>query len=131
MASLELEMKKILAQINDGFSKQDAESVMQLFADCPNIIFIGSEVDEIAMGRDQLRFLLKRLFLRDEKYQFDFGHVQISERDNVAWIAAPKSVIHVECADGQSQSLPYRLTIILERFSQTWLCVHFHGSEAV
>jgi ketosteroid isomerase-like protein len=119
-------IRELLERLNQGFARRDVQRVLNLFASGPEIMFIGSEPGEIAAGPEQLRHLLTGLFARGEVYQWRWGELHLSITGKTAWLAAEPVLV----VDGpEPLELPYRITLVLQRRSSTWLIEHYHGSE--
>ena len=119
-------IRNLLERLNEGFTQRDVHQVLSLFAPGPETVFIGSEADEIAAGPAQLRNLLESLFAREEIYHWRWGQLHINASGHTAWLVT-QAILLVE--GPQPLELPYRMTLVLHRCGNTWLIVHYHGSE--
>jgi ketosteroid isomerase-like protein len=121
-------IRDLLERLNQGFARQDVQQVLDLFAPGPEIVYLGSEAGETAVGPPQLRTLLQALFARPETYQWRWGQLHVSVMGQFAWLTT-EATLQVE---GQERlELPYRITLVLQRRGDGWLVVHYHGSEPV
>ena len=121
-------IRDLLERLNQGFARQDVQQVLDLFAPGPEIVYLGSEAGETAVGPTQLRTLLQALFARPETYQWRWGQLHVSVMGQFAWLTT-EATLQVE---GQERlELPYRITLVLQRRGDGWLVVHYHGSEPV
>lgn len=96
------------------------------FADDPDIVVIGSEADEIEIGRDRIARMVKSL-AAGPAVRFEWTQTRSSSSGDVAWLFATGSVVVTD--KGTSTRVPYRLTGVLERRNGTWKWRQFHGSE--
>jgi hypothetical protein len=119
-------IRNLLERLNQGFTRRDVHQVLSLFARGPETVFIGSEADEIAAGPAQLRNLLEALFAREEIYHWRWGQLHINASGHTAWLVT-QAILLVE--GPEPLELPYRMTLVLQRCGDTWLIVHYHGSE--
>jgi uncharacterized protein (TIGR02246 family) len=119
-------IRNLLERLNQGFARRDVTQVLDLFTPDPETVFIGSEAGETATGPTQLRRLLQGLFARPETYQWRWGQLHVGVTGQVAWLTT-QAVLLVE--GPQPLELPYRMTLVLQRRENTWLIVHYHGSE--
>lgn len=116
----------LLERLNQGFARHDVQQVLDLFAPGPQIVFIGSEAGETAIGPTQLRTLLEALFARPETYQWRWGQPHLRVTGHLAWLTT-EAVLFVE--GPERLQLPYRITLVLQRRANAWLIMHYHGSE--
>jgi hypothetical protein len=116
----------LLERLNQGFARHDVQQILDLFAPDPQIVFIGSEADETAIGPTQLRTLLEGLFARPETYQWRWGQPHLGVTGHLAWLST-EAVLLIE--GPERLQLPYRITLVLQRRGNAWLIVHYHGSE--
>ena len=64
------EASRLIDRLGDAFAAADIERVVTLFAAEGDVIYAGSEPDEVAVGRPALRLLLTDLFNRSERYSW-------------------------------------------------------------
>ena len=128
-AATETAVMKILEDLSDGLASRDVQRVLGLFATDADIVLLGSEEGEKAIGRIELENFLGRLFSRPMAYSFERRWFSVSMEGSVAWVVA-ECFVHAGTAD-QHVSSPYRLTMVLVKRGGKWLVMHFHGSEPV
>jgi len=108
-------------------SDRDVEGVCALFADDPDITYLGSEPEDAATGPKQLRELMARVLGRPQTYVIRWQTRLVSARGDVAWVAAD-TMVHARIDDLEWRG-PYRVSVIFEYRDGRWLITHFHGSE--
>jgi ketosteroid isomerase-like protein len=100
---------------------------MELFGPDADVVFIGSEADETAIGPVALQVRLKEIFSRPESYSWEWKWRSVSAAESVAWVTADAAVLAK--GGGRDLALPYRLTVVMERRGDRWLWMQYHGSE--
>jgi hypothetical protein len=90
-------------------------------------LLIGSEANEVAIGRDQLDPFFEKLFALPVKVSWEWKETRVTSLGDVAWVYADGEV--VQTADGKDTRAPYRLTGVLGRTGGAWKWRLFHGSE--
>jgi len=118
---------KILQDLSDGLTSRHVQRVLDLFATDADIVLLGSQAGEKAIGRRELENFLERLFSRSMVISFEWKWHLVSIKGSVAWVVA-EGLIHWKSAN-QHQSFPYRATIVLKKKGEKWLIMHCHGSE--
>jgi uncharacterized protein (TIGR02246 family) len=121
-------IRDLLERLNQGFARQDVQHILDLFASDPEIVYLGSEAGETAIGPRQLRTLLEALFARPETYQWRWGQLHVSVIGQLAWLSTEATL---QVQGRERLELPYRITLVLQRRGDNWLVVHYHGSEPV
>jgi len=128
-AATETAIKKILEDLSDSLSSRDVQRALGLFASDADIVLLGSEEGEKAIGSRELENFLGRLFSRPMAYSLEWMWFLVSMEGSVAWVVA-EGFVHARTAD-QHVSSPYRLTMVLVKRGDKWLIMHWHGSEPV
>lgn len=117
-----------------AFLRGDPDTVLGHFASSGTVIYSGSERDEVAAGRPQLRSLLVDLFARDERYAWHTTSVVTTGDEHVLHLVAEATLrVHAH-AEGVTtvlavEEIPYRIVGTLERESVGWRWRVCHGSE--
>ena len=96
------------------------------FASDPDVVVVGSEANEIEIGRDQIAQMIKTL-AAGPAVRFEWKQTRSGSKGDVAWLFASGDAIVTD--QGKETRLPYRLTGVLERQSGAWKWRQFHGSE--
>jgi ketosteroid isomerase-like protein len=125
-ANSEGEVREALARLNALLLKHDPAIVDEFL---PEAVFIGSEADEVLVGRDQLAPFFKRVVEGAVTVSWDWKRTDVSVAGNVAWVFAQGEVVIASA--GKENRRPYRVTAVLERGGAKWKWRLFHGSEPV
>ena len=115
----------------DGpWAGRDVEGVVRLFADQPDITFWGDAGPERAVGREELRDMLTRLFAAYATGSFRIGYTErrVSVFGDVAVVNAAGEATW-DPGDWTEEVLPYRLTGVFVRTADGWRWHTHHGSE--
>jgi ketosteroid isomerase-like protein len=124
----EAEILSILDRTSDRFVARDVGGVLELFAPGDDVRLAGSEVGEVARGRNDIRRVLADLFSRPEAYSFEWDGHDVSVADDVAWVFAEGSLV-VHKDDGAVERVPYRMSGVLQHVGERWLWRMFVSSE--
>lgn len=123
----EAAVMSVLNRFKEAVAKRDTTGALELFATDLDVLCMGSEAGEIAVGRSELKALLKRVLSRPTAYYFEWRSHSVSSTGSVSW-ATIDALVHAK-GEGQEIALPYRITAVLERRGNKWLLMHYHGSE--
>jgi SnoaL-like domain len=99
------------------------------FALGDEVLLIGSDLDEIATGSQELASFFARIFARDTTFSSEWDRIDVSYTDNLGWFFADGRV--VLSSEKEKRKSPYRITRVLQRQGERWLWRHYHGSEPV
>ncbi|MBV9101432.1 MAG: nuclear transport factor 2 family protein [Candidatus Dormibacteraeota bacterium] len=86
---------------------------------------IGSEANEVALGRDGVAGFFRRIYARPEPFRFDFPTRSWSVRGDVAWLTADGSVLEPAATEDKA----YRLTAVFVVEDGAWKLALWSGSE--
>ena len=113
-----------------GLRRRDVEGVVALFHG--DAVVFGSEEGEQAIGAEELRAFLSRLFERPHTYGWAGWDLLLTGGDgDLIWFVSPSTVVLQDDA-GREQEAPYRLSAVLERADDgRWLFRLFNGTEPV
>jgi ketosteroid isomerase-like protein len=129
------EMAAVIDRLGDAFASGDPQLVLAEFAPDDEVMYAGSEPGEIAVGRAALRALLADLFERDERYRWRCSPPHVVETAHGAFVVADATLaVHGvnedgAATDGSTDSLPYRITGLLELWDGAWRWRCWQGSE--
>ncbi len=126
---VEKEILSILKEFSDAVQKRDVDRVMKLFAKDSDVVSIGSENGETAVGPKEYKAFLRRVLSRRETFSWKWDSHLISSKGEVAWLVADGSVVNKE-GDKEWRS-PYRLSGVFEKRGHRWMWMQYHGSEPV
>lgn len=126
---VETEIISVLRSFSDLVSKKEKLAVLSLFAPDSDVVSIGSEARETAVGQEEIKAFLERVLSRPYSFSWKWDWTLVSAKDQFAWVSAKGSVIKSE---GETRLFsPYRLTAVFEKRGERWLLVQYHGSEPV
>jgi uncharacterized protein (TIGR02246 family) len=126
-ATTETAVMRILEDLGEAFASKDVQRVLGHAAPDTDIVMLGSEEGEKAIGRRELEDFLQSVYSRPMSYSLEWSWHSVSAEGSVAWVVA-EGLVHAESADHRLSS-PYRLTMVLVKRRDNWLMVHYHGSE--
>jgi ketosteroid isomerase-like protein len=109
---------------------RDMEGVLALFHS--DAVLFGSEEGEQAIGAEQLRAFLARLFERPHTYGWaGWNPLLTGGTEDMVWFVAPSTAVIQDDA-GHEEDAPYRLSGVLERANDgRWLFRLFNGAEPI
>lgn len=110
----------------EAYARRDLQSVLALFADDRDVVFIGTGKDERRVGIAEVREQIKRNLDQSRALFFRFDWVRASSAGPVAWVAA-EGVMQAELAR-EEIDIPVRFTGVLEVIHGEWLLVQAHLS---
>jgi ketosteroid isomerase-like protein len=128
---LDVDETIVLKAIQDFFvvyTEGDADAVMALMSHDPDSVVVGTGVDEIRIGPEQIRAQAQRDLGQAEHLAMQLGDVRVSGRGDVAWAMAEPLVIAT--VGGAPIRMPTRLTVTLVHDSGRWLIHSLHLSVA-
>jgi hypothetical protein len=117
-----------LATLSAAFHAQDRDRLVEQFSPEPGATYAGSEVGEIATGRQQLVELFSHLFARPERYRFEFHDIRAASSGSTLWILADGHG-HESVAHGEDETFPYRVSGLLVQEFGAWRWVLLSGAE--
>lgn len=122
----ETEVLAAVQQFLDAYARRDKEQLMDLFAPDPDLLLIGTGVDEKRVGRSEVETQVNRDWAQSEYAFFELVDYQLSGAGPVVWFVADM-VANAQTA-GESVRFMVRQTMIFERREDRWLIVHIHTS---
>ena len=102
-------------------------AIMSEFAPEPNVRVIGSEIRDLAEGREELEAHIRYYFGLPVRLVWQWRRREVSSVGNVAWLFAEGELVFR--GENSETRVPYRLTGVLERRDGGWRWRHFHGAE--
>src|SRR5206468_6956907 len=124
----EAEVMYVLSRIVETASSRDVDGAMALFADDPNVVLLGTGVDEARTGHAAIREQIERDLTQSDALSWTLSPQNISAAGAVAWTSGDV-VVRVSMG-GQTLDIPHRLTTVLERRGAKWLIQQMHLSFA-
>jgi uncharacterized protein (TIGR02246 family) len=125
-AQTEAAMVGMLDRFCSAFQARDAEAVMGLFAQDPEVVVVTSE-EALLRGPDELQDFLRTYVQGPTIYSWTWDRLEVSTADVVAWLLA-EGTETAATQDGE-QKHPYRMTMVCEKHDGRWLLVQVHGSS--
>ena len=110
----------------DAYSRRDLPAVMALFVPDPDIVFIGTESDELLIGMNAISERFQSDWSRTDEMSMELRWHSISGGSDVCWLAA-EVMVNVS-AERNKLQLPARITVVLERRMEHWFISHWHAS---
>jgi len=122
----EAAVMNVLKQYVEAYAKRDLDGLLVLFAPDPDVVTIGTGVDEKRIGLAEKKAGFERDFAQSEAILAELGWSSVSAAGSVAWVAG--DAIAQAKVSGQEISFPVRCTFVLEQRREKWLIVHTHMS---
>ena len=122
----EAEVMAVLNQLIEAYEKQDLDGALAFYVPDPDVVTIGTGVDEKRVGLTERKAQLERDFAQVEDISIQLGWYSISAAGSVAWVAA--DIVARGKIGGQETSVPMRTTMVLEQRGDRWLIVQGHSS---
>jgi ketosteroid isomerase-like protein len=110
-----------------AFERRDLTAALECFADDDELVYVGSEPGEWAIGRPAIVALLSGLFARPEAFSWRLTDPVVWARGDVAGLCS-EAVGRAQSASG-AEEFAYRLAGSLERIDDTWRWRICQGSE--
>lgn len=125
-AKTEAAVMSIMNRLFEAYMSRDMDSVLSCHTPDPDLVAIGTGVDEKSLGLDEVRTYLERDFAQSEAISMEVGWSQVSAAGSVAWVAGD-AIIHIRVG-GQEISFPGRFTAVLEQREGRWFIMQRHFS---
>lgn len=129
----EEEAVRLVDGLGEAFASGDPDAVLSRFADDGEVMYVGSEPGESAVGRPALRVLLSDLFARDERYVWRCESVQVARSRTCVSVVADARLfvlpVGAPATSAGTESFPYRVGGTLEPSPSGWRWRYCQGSE--
>jgi len=127
---VEGEIKAVLKKHNEFYKAKDLKGVMSLYAKGPDVISIGSEEGEEAIGSEQISAEYKKTFagITDLK-SISYSNLNISASGNVAWVYVQIKASLIMSQGSKPVDVKGRFTAVLKKNGKQWQFVQAHFSE--
>ena len=109
-----------------NYNRKDLDGTLAQLAPDPDLMIIGTGADQIIVGIQAARTLLKQDFDQADSLSVKLGKTAISAAGPVAWIAADS--IWQVTVGGREMSFVWRWTIVMEKRQGKWLMQQSHLS---
>ncbi|MBI5190355.1 MAG: nuclear transport factor 2 family protein [Nitrospirae bacterium] len=113
----------------EAFSRRELGKMMAFFAPDPDVVHIGTGVDEWCNGVAELQEQFERTLEQGDAIEFGFSNLQVSQApgsETLCWIAAD-IVVRAEVG-GRAKAFIGRATAVMEKRGDVWLFVQTHFS---
>jgi ketosteroid isomerase-like protein len=120
------EILNMLDRYAEYYLNKDLEGLMSLFVTDPDLVAIGSGVDELVKGPDELRTGFMRDFSQADNIRMFFEKLTISAAGKVAWISGAMTMEAL--VGGENVILQGRVSMVLEEKVNGWLFTNLHYS---
>jgi len=110
----------------ETYKNRDMEGFLGLFVTDPDLVVIGTGVDEKCYGINDVKSLVMRDWSQSSEMSMSFSNMSVSRAGSVAWMAADCLV--VAGIDNEQQRFNMRHTAVLEKRGGAWLIVQLHVS---
>ena len=123
---------EILAAFDAFFERltvdRDAAAATALFANDNDIWMSGSDLPELAIGKDAIAALHRDVVSQPFTLTFPWDKRMVHSEGDVAWVNAGGSLL-VEYEDREPTTMHYRITVVLVRRDGAWRWHTMNGSE--
>ena len=118
---------RVLDSLGAAIYAADAETVLSLFVASDDVVMVGSEEAETAVGHADVSALWNRVLGRGQRYRWEWSDEKVLVRGGMACVFALARVT-VEGKAPQAD-VAYRATLVLEETADGWRILSYHGSE--
>ena len=125
--TVEVEVRRALAQFNDAAAAGDVKGCLALFEDRADILLVGSDKGEVFKGPAAMEGWLAAL-LRNNRFSWEMDRVDISHHGDTAWAFVEGRMVVKDPAGKLRFKAPYRFSAVLVRRGDGWAWRLFHGS---
>jgi len=125
-AKVKNEILNMLDRYAECYLNKDLDGLMSLFVSDPDLVAIGSGVDEWVKGPDELKTGFIRDFKQANDIRMVFDNLTISAVGKVAWVSGSMTMEAI--VGGVDQILHGRISLVLEEKDKGWLFTHLHYS---
>ena len=110
----------------DAYRLRDVEKVLSFYSPDPDLVAIGTGIDERFVGREALKAGLTHDFSQENEAALRIIWSSVSEAGGVAWVAA--DCVADVTVSGRRMSVAGRLTAVLEKRGERWYIMQTHFS---
>lgn len=119
----------LLEALSAAIHSTDAKAVVALFVDSDDVVMVGSEERETAVGREELARLWERVLSRGQRYAWEWLDPRVSTFGDLACVFARARVSIEDTAGLGDSAVDYRATMVLLEDGTGWRILSYHGSE--
>jgi uncharacterized protein (TIGR02246 family) len=125
-AQTEAAVLAVLEEYRQAYEHHDMSRLLALFAPDPDVVVVGTGVDEKRVGLAEIQAQVARDWAQSEAITLEWSWTSVSAAGPVAWVTVD-AVGHATVG-GQTVDLPLRLSAVLERRGGRWLWMQAHAS---
>ena len=117
----------LLEQYKAAVEAKNADAIITLTTNDPNMLNIGAGKDEMSIGTGQLKEYYQKLFAGADTVTLKYGYTTIKSNGNAAWVS---SHLWETLKKGQSRQLmlDMRMTAVAEKIDNKWGFSEMHFS---
>ncbi|MDD5005429.1 MAG: nuclear transport factor 2 family protein [Candidatus Omnitrophica bacterium] len=123
---IKMQINEVVQKFAEAFSERDANTLLGLFADDPDVTLIGSGIDEVRVGIKEIASQFDRDWMQSDGIKSQVKINNVSCAGNVAWTFGETKVQ----ARMHNETVSYyaRFTGVFERRKDKWLIMQWHIS---
>jgi uncharacterized protein (TIGR02246 family) len=126
-ARTEGEVRAAVQRLTEAYAKRDLQALLGCFAADDDVLLYGTGPDEKRVGLREIRAQVERDWAQADATAISLGWTSISAAGPTAWVAADGAFVFK--VNGQSETVPARASLVLEKRDGKWLIVHSHFSR--
>jgi class 3 adenylate cyclase len=126
LARAEAAARAVPYKLAEAYARRDIEALAALFADDPDVLWVGTGPDEKRIGPLELRAQFERNLEQSEILLFRFDWVKAATIGPAAWVAADGSM--QATFRGWEINVPVRFTAVLRAQGDDWVIIQAHLS---
>lgn len=119
----------LLEQTKAAFEARNADALIKLTTDDPNMLNIGIAKDELSVGPGQLKERMQKHFAMADTITLKYGYTTIKSNGNVAWVSSHLWETLVKGT--RKLFLDMRMTAVAEKVNDKWGWSEMHWSMPV
>jgi ketosteroid isomerase-like protein len=119
-------INSLLEQFKAAAEERNADALVALTTNDPNMLNIGPGKDEMSIGTGQLKEYYQKHFAMADTVTIKLGYTTIKSNGNVAWIAS--HLIETLAKGNRKLVLDMRLTAVAEKIENKWGWSEMHFS---
>jgi ketosteroid isomerase-like protein len=120
-------INSLLEQYKAAVEAKNADEIVALTTNDPNMLNIGPGKDEMSIGTGQLKEYYQKIFGMADTVTLKYGYTTIKSNGNVAWVS---SHLWETLKKGQTRQLllDMRMTAVAEKIDNKWGFSEMHFS---
>lgn len=125
-AQTEAEVTAVLTRLSQAYTQRNSGDLLAVFAPDPDVVLIGTGVDEKRVGREEVKVQVERDWAQSERVVMELTPNVVSATGEVAWVSGDFTI--KVTSGGQEVTMPGRITAVLEKREGKWLIAQAHFS---